>query len=106
MKLLLSGCLPLSIPHIDGVDVVTFEAARPVPAEHFDAEALVIWGSSRKDFDSVSDLMPRLRCAQTLSAGSDAVVSARFPHEVILTSGTGLHNRTVSEHTLALVRRL
>lgn len=106
MKLLLPDSLPLSLPHTDGVEVVTYEAARPVPAEHFNAEALVIWGSSRTDIDSVSDLMPRLRWVQTLSAGSDAVVSARFPHDVILTSGNGLHNRTVSEHTLALILAL
>jgi phosphoglycerate dehydrogenase-like enzyme len=71
---------------------------------------MVVWGSSRGDVAAVARRMPRLRWVQTLAAGSDSVLAAGFPDDVVLTSGSGLHDRTVTEHALtlvlALVRRL
>jgi phosphoglycerate dehydrogenase-like enzyme len=39
---------------------------------------------------------------QSLAAGPDAVLAAGFAPEVVITGGTGLHDVTVAEHTLAL----
>ncbi|MGY1823174.1 phosphoglycerate dehydrogenase [Geodermatophilus sp. SYSU D00079] len=110
MKLLLPDSLPLAPDLPEGVDAVTYAVSAPVPDEHLDAEALVVWGNSGADLAAVAGRMPRLRWVQTLAAGPDAVLGAGFPDDVVITGGAGLHSRTVTEHalalTLALVRRL
>lgn len=110
MKLLLPDSLPLNPDLPPEVRAVRYEASAPVPEEHLDAEGLVLWGSADRDVRAVAGRMPRLRWVQTLAAGADSVVAAGFPDGVVVTSGSGLHDRTVAEHTLALllslVRRL
>src|SRR5919112_4755014 len=106
MKLLLPASLPLAPAVPDGVEAVHYDASAPVPDEHLDAEALVVWGSSGADLAAVAGRMPKLRWVQTLAAGPDAVLGAGFPDDVVITSGAGLHDRTVTEHTLALVLSL
>jgi phosphoglycerate dehydrogenase-like enzyme len=106
VKLLLPDSLPLAPELPGGVDAVVYDASAPVPDEHLDAEALVVWGSSAADLRAVAGRMPRLRWVQTLAAGPDAVLAAGFGDDVVITSGTGLHDRTVTEHALALVLAL
>jgi phosphoglycerate dehydrogenase-like enzyme len=110
MKLLLPDSLPLAPTVPEGVESVVYDASAPVPDEHLDAEALVVWGSSGADVRAVAGRLPRLRWVQSLAAGPDAVLAAGFPDDVVITSGSGLHDRPVAEHalalTLALVRRL
>ncbi|MGY1617276.1 phosphoglycerate dehydrogenase [Geodermatophilus sp. SYSU D00691] len=106
MKLLLPDSVPLAPELPDGVATVVYDASAPVPDEHLDAEALVVWGSSEADLAAVAGRMPGLRWVQTLAAGPDAVLAAGFPDDVVVTSGAGLHNRTVTEHALALVLAL
>src|SRR3954447_3749454 len=110
MKLLLPDSLPLAPAVPAGVQAVHYDATAPVPDEHLDAEALVVWGSSDDDVRAVTGRMPRLRWVQTLAAGADSVLAAGFPEDVLITSGSGLHDRPVAEHALglvlALVRRL
>ncbi len=102
-KLLLPNSLPLAPELPDRVTAVTYDAGAPVPGEHRDAEALVVWGSSGRDLAAVAHDMPRLRWVQSLAAGPDAVLAAGFPDDVVITSGAGLHSATVTEHALALV---
>jgi phosphoglycerate dehydrogenase-like enzyme len=106
MKLLLPDSLPLAPSLPDGVEAVRYHAGAPVPDEHLDAEALVVWGSSGDDLRAVAGRMPRLRWVQTLAAGPDAVLAAGFPDDVVVTAGLGLHDATVTEHALALVLAL
>lgn len=106
MKLLLPTSIPLAPALPGGVEPVRYDAAVPVPAEHLDAEALVVWGSSGADIAAVAGRMPRLRWVQTLAAGPDAVLAAGFPDDVVITSGRGLHDRPVAEHALALILTL
>src|SRR5690625_5273900 len=47
--------------------------------------------------------LPRLRWIQSLMAGTDAIEAAGFDPGVLLTSGRGLHDAPVAEHTLALI---
>lgn len=47
--------------------------------------------------------LTRLRWVQSLGAGVDAVFASGFAPDVLVTSGRGLHNRPVAEHTLSLV---
>jgi phosphoglycerate dehydrogenase-like enzyme len=106
MKLLLPDSLPLAPAVPEGVQTVRYDASAPVPDEHLDAEALVVWGSSGADLRAVAGRMPGLRWIQTLAAGPDAVLAAGFPDGVVITSGSGLHDRPVAEHALGLVLAL
>ena len=106
MKILLPDSLPLAPALPEGVQAVRYGVAAPVPDEHLDAEALVVWGNAPADLRAVAGRMPRLRWVQTLAAGPDAVLGAGFPDDVVVTSGVGLHDRPVTEHALALVLAL
>jgi phosphoglycerate dehydrogenase-like enzyme len=106
MKLLLPDSLPLDPALPDGVEAVVYDASAPVPEEHLDAEALVVWGSSGDQVAAVAGRMPQLRWVQSLAAGPDSVLAAGFPEDVVITSGAGLHDRPVAEHALALVLAL
>jgi phosphoglycerate dehydrogenase-like enzyme len=106
MKLLLPDSLPLAPAVPEGVQPVRYDASAPVPDEHLDAEALVVWGSSGTDLRAVAGRMPRLRWVQSLAAGPDSVLAAGFPDDVVITSGSGLHDRPVAEHALGLVLAL
>ncbi|MFK5582491.1 NAD(P)-dependent oxidoreductase [Serinicoccus sp. LYQ131] len=110
MKLLLPDSLPLD-PHLpDHVAAVRYDATAPVPEEHRDAEALVVWGSSRADLAEAAPHMEQLLWVQSLGAGADSVLAAGFRPSVRIATGAGLHDGPVAEHaltlTLALVRRL
>ena len=106
MKILLPDSVPLAPALPEGVEAVRYGVAAPVPDEHLDAEALVVWGNVPADLRAVAGRMPRLRWVQTLAAGPDAVLGAGFPGDVVVTSGVGLHDRPVTEHALALVLAL
>ena len=106
MKLLLPDSVPLDPALPEGVEAVHYDATAPVPDEHLDAEALVVWGNAPGDLRAVAGRMPRLRWVQTLAAGPDVVLGAGFPDDVVVTSGVGLHDRPVTEHALALVLAL
>jgi phosphoglycerate dehydrogenase-like enzyme len=106
MKLLLPDSLPLAPALPEGVQGVSYDASAPVPDEHLDAEALVVWGSAAADLRTIAGRMPRLRWVQTLAAGPDSVLAAGFPDDVVITAGSGLHDRTVTEHALALILAL
>jgi phosphoglycerate dehydrogenase-like enzyme len=103
VKILLPTSIPLALAEYAGVEVVYYDAAEPVPAEHEDAEALVFWGGPDSVLADAAERLTRLRWVQVLSAGSDNAVKAGFAEDVIITSGRSLHNLPVAEHALALV---
>lgn len=102
MKLLLPDSIDLDLDPPDGVDTVVYAVDRPIPDEHTDAEALVVWGNPPGPLADAAGRLTRLRWVQTLAAGPDAVLAAGFAPDVVVTGGTGLHDVTVAEHTLAL----
>jgi phosphoglycerate dehydrogenase-like enzyme len=106
VKLLLPNSVPLDPALPEGVEAVRYDATAPVPDQHLDAEALVVWGNRADDLRAVAGRMPRLRWVQTLAAGPDVVLGAGFPDDVVVTSGVGLHDRPVTEHALTLVLAL
>jgi phosphoglycerate dehydrogenase-like enzyme len=103
VKLLLPNSIPLSVTAPDGVTTAVYDVAAPIPAEHRDAEAIVVWGSSGERIAAMVAELPRLRWIQALMAGTDSVAAAGFDESVVLTSGGGLHDAPVAEHTLALI---
>jgi len=88
------------------VQAVRYAADRPLPAEADEAEALVVWGSSRGWLAEAAARLPKVRWVQSLAAGPENVLAAGFGPEVVITSGRGLHDLPVAEHTLALTLAL
>lgn len=85
------------------VRVVRYDVHEPVPDDAVDAEVLVLWGNDPEQTADAARRLTHLRWVQTLAAGPDAALAAGFADEVVLTSGRGLHDGPVAEHTLALV---
>ncbi|PZR52269.1 phosphoglycerate dehydrogenase [Xylanimonas oleitrophica] len=106
MKILVPGNVPFdSAPVLDDPDdvVATYVMRDEIPAEHLDAEVLVTWASPGRVLEDAARRLTHLRWVQTLSAGPDAALAAGFSPDVVISSGRGLHDATVAEHTLALV---
>ncbi|SEE93758.1 NAD(P)-dependent oxidoreductase [Ruania alba] len=103
MKLLLPSSIPLSLDAPDGVQTHVYDINAPIPAEHRDAEAVVVWSNPSDRLAAMVDELPRLQWIQALMAGTDKVEEAGFGSDVVLCSGRGLHDAPVAEHTLALL---
>lgn len=85
------------------VRVVRYAPDAPPPADALDAQVLVVWGNTTDSLRACAERLTDLRWVQTLAAGPDAVLAAEFGPDVVVTSGRGLHDGPVAEHTLALV---
>ena len=85
------------------VRVVRYDIAEPLPDDVLDADALVVWGNGSEQLSDAARRLTRLRWVQTLAAGPDSVLAAGFAPDVVITSGRGLHDGPVAEHTLALL---
>jgi phosphoglycerate dehydrogenase-like enzyme len=103
MKLLLPNSVQLDLQVPGGVEAVVYSIEDPIPTQHTDAEALVVWGNPVAQLSDAARRLTRVKWVQTLAAGPDAVLAAGFAPDVVVTSGAGLHDVTVAEHTLALV---
>jgi phosphoglycerate dehydrogenase-like enzyme len=102
VKVLVPATFPMSgLPH----EVVEYDPQALIPAEHSDAEVLVVRGNSSSNLRDASERLRGLRLVQSFAAGTDPVEAAGFTH-VIISSGRSLHDRTVSEHVLALMLAL
>jgi phosphoglycerate dehydrogenase-like enzyme len=103
MKILVPDSVELDLTLPADVRAVVYPVAEPLPEEHVDADVLVVWGNPDAQLRDAAVRLKRLRWIQSLAAGPDAVLRAGFAPEVPVTAGGGLHDRTVAEHTLALV---
>jgi phosphoglycerate dehydrogenase-like enzyme len=103
MKVLLPDSIELDLDPPAGVQTTAYHVADPIPPADTDAEALVVWGNPVAQLRDAASRLTRLRWVQDLTAGADSVLAAGFDPQVIVTSGSGLHNVTVAEHALALV---
>jgi len=90
----------------DEVDLVVYDAASPLPDSASDADVFVVWARPGHLLPDDARRLSSVRLVQGLMAGTDALVDAGFGDDVVLCSGVGLHDATVSEHTLALVLAL
>ncbi|MGV3620492.1 MAG: NAD(P)-dependent oxidoreductase [Archangium sp.] len=82
------------------VKVVRYDVAKPIP--DVGADGLVVWGNPPAHVKEAAAKLKTVRWVQTLAAGPDVVLQAGFDARVAVTSGRGLHDATVCEHTLAL----
>ncbi|WP_229072839.1 NAD(P)-dependent oxidoreductase [Actinoplanes sp. DH11] len=104
MKVLLPDTIELELdPARLDAELAGYAAGEPIPDEHTDAEVLVVWGNSAANLSDAARRLTKLRWVQSLAAGPDMVLQAGFDPAVVVTAGLGLHDRTVTEHTLALV---
>lgn len=106
MKVLLPNTLDLNPKLPEGVVAITYDASSPIPDEHLDAEVLVDWEVRRKMLADAASRMRNLKLVQALSAGADGALSAPIDPAVAVCSGVGLHDHTVTEHTMALILSL
>ncbi|MDI2036610.1 NAD(P)-dependent oxidoreductase [Paenarthrobacter nitroguajacolicus] len=102
MKILVPDTIELDLSNLDD-NVVVYQVDRPVPAEHRDAEVLVVWRNTAENLADAAKELPSLKLVQTLAAGPDSVLAAGFADTVAITSGRSLHDGPVAEHALALV---
>nr|WP_307724044.1 NAD(P)-dependent oxidoreductase [Cellulomonas composti] len=100
-KIMLPTTLEDTVELPAGWRSVRYAVDAPVPDDALDASVLVVWGNGRREMLDAAARMPRLRWVASLAAGTE-VVQECFPG-VVVTSGSGLHDGPVAEHTLALV---
>lgn len=92
---------PIHVP-TDG-EIIPYDPKNRIPAEHHDAQAIVLWDGNNAWMRQAAEDLQQLEWVQGLHAGPNMVLDAGFREEAIITSGVGLHDSTVSEHTLALL---
>lgn len=106
MKVLYPTSLKLDVPTLEGFSVALrpYDVTQPIPSEHADATVLITWSNSQDNLRDAKARLTNLRWIQSLSAGPNDVLKAGFDTSAVtLTTGSGLHDRTVSEHTLGLL---
>lgn len=106
MKILLPTTTPLDPDLPDGWEIARVDAREEIPAEHHDAQVLVVWGASRRHLASAAQNLQDLRLVQSLAAGVEGIQAAGFGPNTLIATGAGLHSMTVSEHTLAMLLAL
>jgi phosphoglycerate dehydrogenase-like enzyme len=73
MKLLLPDSIELDLPA--DIGGIVYAVDRPIPDEHADAEALVVWGNPSWQLRDAAERLTGLRWVQTLAAGPDAALA-------------------------------
>jgi phosphoglycerate dehydrogenase-like enzyme len=105
-KLLYPTSLALDIKSLEGfgTSLHPYDVKKPIPEELADAEVLVTWGNSADNLKDAAKRLTNLKWIQSLAAGPNDVLNAGFDSAKIkVTTGSGLHDHTVAEHTLALL---
>ncbi|MEV4736261.1 MULTISPECIES: NAD(P)-dependent oxidoreductase [unclassified Microbacterium] len=101
MKILIPDTIDLALT--SDADVVVYDVRAEIPAEHRDAEVLVVWHNSGAQLEQAARDLPDLRLVQALASGADVVLRSGFPDDVRICSGRSLHDGPVAEHALALI---
>ncbi|KAI1439237.1 D-isomer specific 2-hydroxyacid dehydrogenase [Xylaria sp. CBS 124048] len=105
MKLLYPSLFKMDVASLEGfgVSLHAYDNKAIIPDDLVDAEILVTWANTASNLQDAAKRMKNLRWIQSLAAGPNDVLSAGFPSSVIVTTGSGLHDHTVAEHTLGLL---
>lgn len=104
-KLLYPTSLVLDVQSLEGFSVALhpYDVKEPIPEEHTDADVLITWSNSAANLSDAAKRLKNIKWIQSLAAGPNDVLNAGFPKSVVVTTGSGLHDHTVAEHTLALL---
>ncbi|KAI1620025.1 glyoxylate reductase [Exophiala viscosa] len=106
MKLLYPTSVAIEAKNLEGFGVSPhpYDVKSKIPEEHTDAEILVTWSNPGPVLKEEVSRLKNLRWIQSLAAGPNDVINAGFDtSKIILTTGSGLHDHTVAEHTLGLL---
>lgn len=106
MKLLYPTSLKLDTQSLEGFNVSLhpYDVNVELPDELVDAEILVTWANSPSNLKDAAKRLTKLRWIQSLAAGPNDVLNAGFDaSKIAITTGSGLHDHTVAEHTLGLL---
>nr|WP_091230490.1 NAD(P)-dependent oxidoreductase [Microbacterium sp. 3J1] len=101
MKILIPNSIELHLTA--DAEVVVYDIDADIPAQHRDADMLVVWHNSAARLSDAARDLPQLRVVQALASGTDAVLAAGFADDVRICSGRSLHDGPVAEHALALI---
>lgn len=106
MKLLYPTSVKLDVQSLQGfsVSLHPYDVKSSIPEEHVDAEILVTWANSADNLKDAAQRLKNLKWIQSLAAGPNDVLSAGFDSSaIVVTTGVGLHDYPVAEHTLGLL---
>jgi phosphoglycerate dehydrogenase-like enzyme len=106
MKLLYPTSLAVEIESLEGfsVSLHPYDVKKPIPDDFIDAEILVTWANTADNLKDAAKRLTKLRWIQSLAAGPNDVLFAGFDaRKITVTTGSGLHDATVAEHTLGLL---
>lgn len=106
VKLLYPTSVPLDVQSLEGFSVALhpYDVKVPIPEEHTDADFLVTWANSPDNLKDAAKRLTKVRWIQSLAAGPNDVLNAGFDtSRITVTTGSGLHNGPVAEHTLGLL---
>ncbi|CAG7997968.1 hypothetical protein PENNAL_c0008G01487 [Penicillium nalgiovense] len=106
MKLLYPTSLYLDTKSLEGfsVELHPYDVTLPIPESLIDAEFLVTWSNKSTNLSDAASRMKNLRWIQSLAAGPNDVLAAGFDaSRIAITTGSGLHDETVAEHTLGML---
>lgn len=96
----------LDAPTLPDCTVRVYDTDQPLPQDVADAEVFVVWARPGHLFAEDARLLRSVTLVQSLMAGTEQLEAAGFAPGSIISSGSGLHDRTVTEHTLALILAL
>jgi len=105
-KLLYPTSLKLDPKLLEGfsVTLASYDAKAVIPKEHHDADVLVTWSNSSENLKDGVQHLKNLKWIQSLAAGPNDILNAGFDtKKITVTTGSGLHDHTVAEHTLGLL---
>lgn len=105
MKLLYPTSIVLDVDSLKGfpASLHAYDVKQPVPEDLADAEIMVTWTNSADNLKDAAKKMKNLKWIQSLAAGPNDILNAGFDKSIKVTTGSGLHDHTVAEHTLALL---
>jgi phosphoglycerate dehydrogenase-like enzyme len=106
MKLLLPTSIDLDVQSLKGfaITIHPYDVKVPIPEDLIDADILVTWINSTENLRDAAKRMRNIRWIQALAAGPNDVLAAGFDtSRTVITTGSGTHDDTVAEHTLAML---
>lgn len=106
MKLLYPTSLALNVELLQGfsVSLYPYDVTKPISEDLIDAEILITWTNTADNLKDAAKRMNKLRWIQSLAAGPNDVLNAGFDSSKIqVCTGSGLHDKTVAEHTLGML---
>ena len=106
MKVLYPTSVKLDVQSLQGfsASLHPYDVKSPIPEEHVDADILVTWSNSADNLKDAAQRLKNLKWIQSLAAGPNDVLAAGFDASAItVTTGVGLHDYPVAEHTLGLL---